>query len=127
MNKRCRFFTGVIFGLVIGFLFAPFKGEEMREKVKEKYDEFKDDPKETAKSNFELLIERLENTTKSFNDKLEEVMDDCEFEEVGEDIIIKRTFENEDEVIDVKDDVLLHDDDEVILDLKKQENSEKDN
>lgn len=127
MNKRCRFFTGVIFGLVIGFLFAPFKGEEMREKVKEKYEEFKDDPKETAKSNFELLIERLENTTKSFNDKLEEVMDDCEFEEVGEDIIIKRTFENEDEITDVKDDVLLHDNDEVILDLEKQENSEKDN
>ena len=76
-KKRGRTLTlGVIIGFFIGLFLAPKKGKELRRDAKEKIDTIKENPKDVLHETFEDLSEE-------------------KMEIKEEDIVVSRTFDNE--------------------------------
>ncbi len=91
-KKRGRYlFIGAIFGFILGLLFAPKKGKELRSDIKEKVDDIKENPKEA-----------LDDTIISIKEKISDLMDndylDSEIKISEDEIIISKTFDKDGEI-----------------------------
>lgn len=86
-NKGKIFFLGSVLGFLIGLFLAPKKGSELRKEVKDKVEDIKENPKEV-----------LEETIKTVKDKITNIVDDCDVDDINiveDEIIISKTFEDE--------------------------------
>ncbi|GAA0702636.1 YtxH domain-containing protein [Paraclostridium ghonii] len=86
-NKGKIFFLGSVLGFLLGLFLAPKKGSELRKEVKDKVEDIKENPKEV-----------LEETIKTVKDKITNIVDDCDVDDINiveDEIIISKTFEDE--------------------------------
>lgn len=89
-KKRGKYLLiGTIFGFIIGLLFAPKKGKELRKNIKEKVEEVKENPKET-------INETITNIKEKVSDFIDVDYVDSDIKISEDEIIISKTFENED-------------------------------
>lgn len=80
-------FLGAILGFIAGLFFAPKKGSELRREAKEKFDEVKENPKDVLHETFEDVKDKVS--------KLKEDLSEEKMEIKEEDIVVSRTFDNE--------------------------------
>ena len=84
----CRTLTlGVIIGFFIGLFLAPKKGTELRQDAKKKIDTIKENPKDVLHETFEDVKDKVS--------KLKEDLSEEKMEIKEEDIVVSRTFDNE--------------------------------
>ncbi len=88
-NKKGSYLIfGGILGFILGLLFAPKKGEDLRVDIKEKVDEIKENPNDV-----------LRETTNLIKDKVNSIIDleasNKDIEILEEDIVISKTFNEE--------------------------------
>ena len=87
-KKRGRTLTlGVIIGFFIGLFLAPKKGTELRQDAKKKIDTIKENPKDVLHETFEDVKYKVS--------KLKEDLSEEKMEIKEEDIVVSRTFDNE--------------------------------
>ena len=87
-KKRGRTLTlGVIIGFFIGLFLAPKKGTELRQDAKKKIDTIKENPKDVLHETFEDVKDKVS--------KLKEDLSEEKMEIKEEDIVVSRTFDNE--------------------------------
>ncbi|MDR0879635.1 MAG: YtxH domain-containing protein [Clostridioides sp.] len=87
---------GAIIGFVIGIMFAPKKGKELRKDTSKKIDEIKENPKEFFQETCDDVKERFS----ILMDELEDEYDHIDFSE--EDIVITKSFDrDDDDIIDI--------------------------
>lgn len=88
MSKRGGILTlGVIIGFFMGIFLAPKKGSELREDAKKKMDEVKENPKDVLHETFNEIKEKVS--------ELKEELTEEEMEIEEEDIVVSRTFYDE--------------------------------
>ena len=78
---------GVIIGFFIGLFLAPKKGTELRQDAKKKIDTIKENPKDVLHETFEDVKDKVS--------KLKEDLSEEKMEIKEEDIVVSRTFDNE--------------------------------
>ena len=87
-KKRGRTLTlGVIIWFFIGLFLAPKKGKELRRDAKKKIDTIKENPKDVLHETFEDVKDKVS--------KLKEDLSEEKMEIKEEDIVVSRTFDNE--------------------------------
>lgn len=91
-RKRGKYlFIGAIFGFIIGLLFAPKKGKELRSNIKEKVDDIKENPKEA-------LDETIINIKEKISDLIDNDCLDSEIKISEDEIIISKSFDKNGEI-----------------------------
>ena len=83
-KKRGRTLT---LGVIIGFFIGPKKGTELRQDAKKKIDTIKENPKDVLHETFEDVKDKVS--------KLKEDLSEEKMEIKEEDIVVSRTFDNE--------------------------------
>ena len=88
MNKKGRYFLfGGIFGFILGLLFAPKKGRELRFNIKDKARDIRENPKDFVNETIVSIKEKV-------NEFVDTNFDEDEIKITEEEIIISRNFDN---------------------------------
>lgn len=91
MSKKSKYFIGgSLIGFIIGILFAPKKGSELRNDIKNKVKEIKNSPTET-----------ITDMVKDMKSKISNIVDDIDGDNIDiveDEIIISKSFDNEGDV-----------------------------